>query len=192
MSAGTHYLFDLPIYRLSEDDYYAQRDAHVDRIMTENPLANTPIKPSEAVRLDPQDAAFVSHLRHKYGGPWQFNEVVGYLRLPVLGSQVRAEHWLVCCKRVSKSRTKIIELRSLKFVPETELPSRGANPDIFAAVLRHIDACEKHLPRRFLDTSQLNLLGPHLDWRGLIGFPARSMVGRLPRPMGLPASGRFR
>lgn len=171
MSSAVSYVFDLPIYRLAESAYNAKRDADIDTIMTEHPLVATPDKPSEAVRLAPQDAAFLSRARYRYGGPWQFNEIIGYLRLFLLGSQVRAEHWSVCRKRISKTRTKIIELRSLKFVPETELPTRGENRDIFAAVLRHVEICKKHLPRRFLDTSQLSTLGPHLDWRGVTGLP---------------------
>jgi hypothetical protein len=27
------YFFDLPVYRLNEEDYYCQRDSHIDRVM---------------------------------------------------------------------------------------------------------------------------------------------------------------
>jgi hypothetical protein len=54
---------------------------------------------------------FLDHLEMRYGGPWNFNEIIGFIRLHFLGSQIRGEYFAVtdltgsfCTKRNVRNR----------------------------------------------------------------------------------------
>jgi hypothetical protein len=171
MRRGQFNFLDLPVYRIDEDAYYEARADFADRLMTEHPLPTTPHKPSAAVKLSPQDARMQEHLYRSFGGSWRYNEIVGYLRLHFLGSQVRAEYWRVEVKRIVRTRRKQIEFRDWKLAPETELPMEGSSEEIFRAVLEHVEDCRKELGKLHLDSSALDTLGPYINWRGLLHGP---------------------
>jgi hypothetical protein len=158
----------LPFYRLTEDEYVAARNSYIDKVMTENPLPTTPAHPSGASHLSASDEWMGEHLWFGYGGAWQFNEIVGYLRVHIVGTQVRAEYWRVRAKRIVRTRNKIFEHKYHKLVPETELPVGAGNAAIYSAILKHIEACREALRPRYLDTSALEQLGPYVDWSRLI------------------------
>jgi hypothetical protein len=168
LNTGTRYLIDLPIYRLSEEEYVEARNAYIDKIMTEHPLPSTPDHPSTASKLSPQDETMRSHLWRSYGGAWQFNEIVGYLRLHLVGTQVRAEHWSVRRKRIVRTRNKTFEYMSHKLAPETDLPVEGTNAEIHAIIVRHIGSCQSLLRPRIVDMSPLQNLGGHINWQALV------------------------
>jgi len=164
-------VIDLPVYRLTEDRYYAERNAYVDRIMYEHPLPSTPSSPSTAVGLSGPDATMRDHLVKSFGGPWNYNEIIGFLRLHFLGSQVRAEYWRVDVKRIVRSRTKIFVPWAHKLVPEKELPMSGTSEEIFRAVTGHVEDCKRSLRDRHVDATTLESLGPYIDWRALLHGP---------------------
>src|SRR4051794_15212978 len=99
MRKGQFDILDLPVYRLPEDCYNTERNAHIDAVMTQSPLPTTPPNPSTAENLAGPDATMRDHLFEAYGGAWQYNEIIGFLRLHFLGSQIRAEYWRVNRKR---------------------------------------------------------------------------------------------
>ena len=168
MSRGQLNFLDLPVYRVGEDAYHAARAAFADAQMTAHPLPTTPNRPSAAQQLSPQDAYMLDHLYRRYGGGWRYNEIVGYLRLHFLGSQVRAEYWRVEAKRIVRTRRKRIEFRDWKLAPETEVPVDGTSEEIYAAVREHVEDCRRELGSLVLDTTALETLGPYLDWRALL------------------------
>ena len=168
MRRGPFYFLDLPVYRVGEDAYYAARAAFADAQMTKHPLPTTPNRPSGAQQLSPQDAYMLDHLYWSYGGSWKYNEIVGYLRLHFLGSQVRAEYWRAEAKRIVRTRRKRIEFRDWKLAPEKEIPMDGTSEDIYAAVRAHVEDCRRELGRLVLDSTPLETLGPYIDWRTLL------------------------
>lgn len=168
MRIGQFDIIDLPVYRLAEDRYYAERNAYVDRVMGEHPLPTTPANPSTAIGFSGPDAAVRDHLVKSYGGAWNYNEIIGFLRLYLLGSQVRAEYWRVGVKQVVRSRTKIFVLWDIKVVPETEIPMQGTSDEIFRAVIGHLEDCKRALRGRYVDATTLKSLGPYIDWRALL------------------------
>ncbi|WP_353402076.1 hypothetical protein [Pseudophaeobacter arcticus] len=80
------YFFDLPVYRLTKSKYYKWRDETQIRPHEENWL-------SVRGRPMPQESknALDQHVYEKYG-PWEFNEIIGYIRLYFLGSQIRGDY----------------------------------------------------------------------------------------------------
>src|ERR1035437_4606616 len=93
MPMACRYFYDLPVYRLPSAEDYSTRSAHIEAMVFQVGTAYEP-----ALRLrektDPRaNDAFSAHLEHIYGGCWEFNEIIGYIRLHFLGSQVRGEYF---------------------------------------------------------------------------------------------------
>lgn len=149
------YFFDVPVYRLAEHQYYEAREAFV----RDNLRAGSE---------DPElQASFRSHLERSYGGPWQFNEIVGYVRLHFLGSQVRGEYFATSARRIVRTRKKVFWMQTHKLAPEMEIPSGASAEDISTIVSAYLSRCEGELKGRFLDRRMLDAISPHVDWRSL-------------------------
>lgn len=141
--------YDVPIYRLSNEEYQKAISAFVDP------------------RVESQGPGVKQMWWEQFGGAWQFNEIIGFLRLHFLGSQVRAEWWSVKAKRITKTRQKQFEYKSHKLAPETSIPSGATNKEIWAAILEHLDDCRKELKGRYVDSSLLEVIGPHMNWQAV-------------------------
>jgi hypothetical protein len=112
------------------------------------------------------------HQYEKYG-PWQFNEVVGYIRLHLLGSQIRGEYFSAEKKRSYLGRKKVFTYRTHKLAPEVDIEGPGTNAQILAAIREYVADCKKELRRgRVIDATLLEAIGPHVDWRTLFGWGA--------------------
>lgn len=161
------YFHDLPVYRLSEEDYYKSREAKIAAS-----IANTErgITPSPEVRKHIADM-IKQHDYDKYG-PWQFNEIIGYVRLHFLGSQVRGEYFSVKRGRVVFTRQKTLIYRTHKLAPEHQVPRGATNEQILLAILGYVKDCRKEEPRRFFDDSWLRTIGPMVDWNAIM-YPGR-------------------
>lgn len=168
MTSPERYFFDIPVYRLSEDQYYRELSRHV-----ENALFPASDPTSAAMRerdiAHPQEnISMRAHLARKYGGCWLYNEIIGYIRLFFLGSQVRGEYFCISQKRLARTRHKVFEQKSLKLVPERDIPDITSNSTIFNAVLQYLADCRTELRRRHVDSSLLEEVGPYIDWRSLL------------------------
>lgn len=168
MRAPVRYFYDVPVYRLEEERYADDLNHHIESTLF--PISD-PL--SSALRerdwLNPSEKASLrDHLTEKYGGCWLYNEIVGYIRLFFLGSQVRGEYFAISQRRAIRTRHKIFILKSLKLAPEREIPNTTANLSIFETVLQYINDCRKELPRRRIDSRLLEAVGPHVDWQALL------------------------
>jgi hypothetical protein len=112
--------------------------------------------------------AFEAHLRHKFGGAWKYNEIIGYIQLHFLGSQIRGEYWRIAGKRIVRTRHKTYSRCRDKLAPEIGIPYKSSNSEIYALVKDYLLACAKELEGRNIDSSQLESLGPYVDWQALL------------------------
>jgi len=158
--------FDVPVYRLSREEYYRLRDAFVEKALFPNipgvelSRARDAANPSENVRVR-------GILERSYGGMWEYNEIIGYIRLHFLGSQVRGEYFAVAKARIVRTRTKTLEFRSWKLVPEIEIPQPFTSAEILATVREYLRQCQLEVPRRHVDTEMFESIAPHVDWLAL-------------------------
>ena len=111
---------------------------------------------------------FQEHLETFYGGIWNYNEVIGYIRLHFLGGQIRGEYFGVKAKKIYRSRHKTFQYETHKLAPEISITREASNLDIFAAIHQYVTDCQKELKGRFLDTEVLLTIGPHMNWRALL------------------------
>lgn len=168
MTSAERYFFDVPVYRLSEERYYRDMAQHIDDALfpPEDRLSNTL---RELDRINPsKNDALRGHIAIKYGGSWQFNEIVGYIRLFFLGSQVRGEYFAIGQKRICRTRRKIFELKSLNLVPEVEISDFTSNAAILAAVLEYLSNCRKKLKGRHVDSEIFANLSRFIDWQSVL------------------------
>jgi hypothetical protein len=111
---------------------------------------------------------FRDYLENKFGGAWNFNEIIGFIRLHFLGSQMRGEYWQVKAKRICKTRNKIFQYRTHKLAAEMWIPVKATNSQIFSLVIKYLEYCANELKGRYIDTVLLQKMGPHIDWRNLL------------------------
>jgi hypothetical protein len=110
---GNTYFYDLPVYRLPSSQYYDGMNKYVTdhpEMMGEFYRREPDLKITEDIRL-----------RKKYGGRWDYNEIIGFIRLHFLGTQIRGEYCAVNAKRITRTRNKVFEYKTHKLAPEINL-----------------------------------------------------------------------
>jgi len=176
------YLFDVPVYRLPREKYEAGQKAYIESVMFETDDFRQFYESNRNQEIMMRD-----HLWKRYGGPWQFNEIIGYIRLHFFGTQIRGEWWRVGAKRVARTRTKILVNRGWKVVYEEEIPDGSASNDIYLLILSYLERAQndEHLKRFYVDTSVFERIGPHIDWvaafKALNFFRPKNDQGKKPQ-----------
>ena len=161
------FFFDVPVYRLEEEEYYRNREKTIERVLYPNdcPLRDELRSIEDA---DPKSKLNLSGLlEYSYGGAWLYNEIIGYIRLHFLGTQIRGEYYAVDRQRIVRTRKKILVFRTWKLAPEREIPNSAPSDEIYSIVLQYIDDCRKELKRRYIDSSGLERIGPYVNWKAL-------------------------
>jgi hypothetical protein len=167
MFGPQRYLYDIPVYRLPEEQYYRELNEYIDGVLV--PIG-TPNREAmiEELRQDPEkDVSFRDHMVRSYGGMWRYNEIVAYIRLHFLGSQVRGEYYAVNKKRMVRTRRKVLEFSTWKLAPEQEIWDSSSSESIYSVLLEYINDCRKELPRRYIDSSVFEEIGPYVDWKSI-------------------------
>lgn len=159
--------FDVPIYRLPEDKYYAEREKYIDKMMYGTDPEERRSKEEFYERNPDNKINFEDHLQKSFGGPWTFNEIIGYIRLYFLGTQIRGELWMVNKKRLVRTRKKLILWQSHNVSYEERIPFSATNEEVFEAILTYLDRAKKEVKGRVIDTAKLEALGKYVDWNGL-------------------------
>jgi len=162
-------IMTLPVYRLSRDKYYKERAMYVEGVMYRGHKEHVEVKKKFHAKYPELKVQFEDYLNNKYGGCWDFNEIVGFINLHFLGSQIRGEYFSVKAKRITRTRKKIFEYSTFKLAPELDVGLDSSNQEIFNVVIKYIADCYKELPKgRFINDRQFKTLGPFLDWRALL------------------------
>jgi hypothetical protein len=161
---GGNEFFDIPVYRIAEAVYEAVFSSDLEKCEA--------LKINEELynRYPDLKVQFLEHKRKTYGGMWRYNEIIGYLRLYILGTQIRAWYFENDVKKHCKSRRKQFIYRTHKLASEMDLLWPWRNEEIFKVMMSYLNSCKKQLPNRFVDTRDFELVGKHLDWKGLLEY----------------------
>ena len=160
--------FEIPVYRLPQERYYEEMTAYIEKVMYPGPPAHNAGLKRLHEKYPDIKINFEEHIRAAYGGAWDYNEIIGWVQLHFLGSQIRGEFWRVKAKRLVRSMKKVFEFRTLKLAPEISIPHEADNKEIYHLINKYLADCRKELKNRCLDTSRLDVVGPYVDWRALI------------------------
>jgi choline dehydrogenase-like flavoprotein len=162
------YFLEIPIYRVSRDAFHAQfnrdQNAHLER---QRVLGG--VQPGQ---LPDWEMGVRDRFWAAYGTPWQYNQVVGWLRLFRLGTQLRGDLWLVHAKRYARTMAhKHYRLVGKAF--EMWLSSDDSDADIVAQLRGEFAEIERAYKTRnlVLDLECFNNIAPHVRWNDLMLAP---------------------
>jgi len=161
------YFIEIPVYRIPEKRYYKEMDIYIKRHLhsgwpQQDALMQKTLEESPSFKL-----SFEKILRDSYGGAWNYNEIIGYIRLYFFGTQIRGEYWGTKAKRKRRTRKKVFEYKTWKLACEIDLCWEIDSLGIFAKVLEYIKACSHELKGRYIDIRPLMVIGPYVDWMTL-------------------------
>ena len=159
-------IFDIPVYRVSQEEYDKEWQSSEQFKTIENLYC-----PPENVELNTLKIQAQSEMIKKFGGCWRYNDVIGYIRLYVLGNQIRGEYY---ChhKRITKIRRQLFEFKADKLADEVDLDfsEESSNEDIFLQIIKYINSCRKELNKkskgkRYIYSSLFEKAGKYIDWK---------------------------
>jgi len=153
--SAVQYIFDVPVYRLPEEKYYSERRKYIDEQIFPPNDPDTETRRQREQNNPGTYVAWHDHLERAFGGCWQFNEIIGYIRLHFLGSQIRGEYFGVKRKRIVRTRTKTLEYQTHKLAPEIQLPASATSEEIFRLMMEYLSDCRKELKGRHIDSELL-------------------------------------
>lgn len=157
---GDKFFLVIPVYRLDEEKYYAGLRKNFEHSISE-------VWSEEFCQSNPGLVqGYQQHHHYSYGGAWEFNEVVGHIKLYFLGTQVRGEYWSTGPKRKVKTRRKQFEYKTHKLAVEERIREK-TSAGVLAAVEEYLIGCKRELKNRHIDLREFNMLKNHLDWLSL-------------------------
>jgi len=163
--------FDIPVYRVKESQYNQELNKHLEKHMRSLEMKNFVESRTEWA------TAYQAKLMKSYGGQWEFNEIIGYIKLYILWTQIRGEYYQTDAKRIVKTRKKVIKFKSLKVVDEKELPTQGNNKEIYTIILDYLTDCQTYLKKQYIDLRVFKTIGPFIDWKSLLVPHQHSILG---------------
>lgn len=155
-----NYFLLLPVYRLDQKKYYAELEADFEKQCSQ--AWDEQFRQSNPALV----AGWKSRHHDSYGGNWEFNEIVGYIKLYFMGTQVRGEYWSTIPKRKIRTRKKQFEYKTHKLATENEIRVK-TNEGILSAVSEYISDCQRELKGRHVDLREFEALKNHMDWASI-------------------------
>jgi len=161
------YFYDVSVYRLSRERYYQDMNKYINKHMHSGSPSHIKMIEDSYTKEPTQKRASEDRLRKSYGGAWEYNEIIGYIRLYFFGTQIRGEYWGVNSKRVVRTRNKIFEYKTWKLASEMDLHREPDSLSIFSKILKYLKKCQKELKGRYIDTRNFKAIGFYVDWKSL-------------------------
>lgn len=158
------YLFELQVYRLEESCYYAQMKTHIKKANAKMKEQIDKIDPNLTM---PSDAKY---LRKSYGGDWQYNEIIGFLRFYQYGgNQIRCDYWETDSINKVRTRKKQFVKKSDSYCREP-FSKNNSNADLAKSMLSAVDHCETILKKknRSIDKEIFINTVHHVSWRDVL------------------------
>jgi len=160
------YIFDIPIYRTTRYQFNAEIDKIVEKqlewVLSHDPQRNPlPQDLKDRVR---------ERVAKESGSPWQFNQIIGWLRLFLEGSRIGCHPWWVDAKRINRRmKYKRFLMQTYSDIFQADCRNKSSE-EIYKVLLHNLKklAAEKPYKKRYVDLDVFCRLGPYVDWRRLI------------------------
>lgn len=161
------YFFEIAIYRKDPDSFYAEREKMVQKQLYWIEQHGGAEREKHPDIYEEQKERLVETY-----GSWRYNEVIGWLRLYVLGDQIRGETWFIDAKQIRHNLAKKKFLDHGKAFELSLFPEADSSTDIYNQIRTTIEKLreEKPFKGRYLDLEEFYNLGPFIDWRRLTGL----------------------
>ena len=154
------YYFEIPVYRCSIKTHTAEMKSK-EREFTHDEW-------KEVAPESYQNS--INYFDRTIWYPWRYNEIIGWIRLYVMGNQIRGEYYFDASGRIRKG------IRKKKYVYcgkafEHHLFGDMTSQEIFneiISVLEKINKNEKPFKKRYIDLTTFKTIGEFVDWKMLI------------------------
>lgn len=156
------YIFEILLYREPQHTFDERYQAAVDTFM--KPIRH----PTVGANPDhnPCEIVWEDIFWRRYGGPWNYNQIVGAIRLYALGTQIRGELWISDRSRYRRNMSnKNISLAGSVFEVTVHEPTTDA--DVFREILERIVSFCRDRQRFVADLQCFQTTGPHINWTRL-------------------------
>ena len=154
------YFFEIPVYRLSENAYQKEEEKFLLKFHNKVHLKNGKVNSNISYNQFKENSCL-------YRDTWRYNEIIGYIRLYIMGYQIRGEYYQHNVTRIYKTRTKHYKLKTQKLATEITLLHK-TNENIYQSIVRYINKCNAELVKRYIDVETFYQIGKYIDWNGLI------------------------
>lgn len=154
------YFFEIPIYRLSENAYHKEEEKFLLKFYNDVHLKNGRVKSNISYNKFKEKSCL-------YRDIWRYNEIIGYIRLYIIGHQIKGEYYQHNVTKVYKTRTKHFKFKTQKLATEITLLHK-TNEDVYQSIIKYVDKCSSELVRRYIDVETFHQIGKYIDWNGLI------------------------
>jgi len=159
------YIFDIPIYRKTKDDFDAEIETHVTKRIKEIISCDPEERPLDHQVIQRLHQSIIAD----FGGTWQFNQIVGWLRLYVEGNNVGCHLWWVDKRINRRMRNKRLYLQSPSDILHARFTKESSRKIYEKLLLRLIELSEgTTYKNRYLDLDVFQRIGPLIDWRKLL------------------------
>jgi len=157
------YFFDIPIYRSSIEKHTQELDDDKNkRLQNIVDIHGSDVIHSESYKW------IGDHFDRTQWYPWRYNEVIGWIRLYRLGSQVRGELWFTNAKKIRRDlKRKRIFYIGKAF--ERYLHKNMSSNEIFETICSELEYQKKQPPMkgRYLDMNMFLRTGRFINWKEL-------------------------
>ena len=160
-----HYFFEIPIYRCHikkrTDEFDKERKRFTNFLLMHggDQLPNCTLQKS------------IQRHGERQWYPWLYNEIIGYIRLYALGTQIRGETWFIHAKRIRRD-LKRKRLFHFGKAFEVNVNISNSSTEIFEMVIIEIKNLYKEKPYkcRYIDIDTFLNIEPIVNWKGLVNL----------------------
>lgn len=154
------YFCELPVYRLSRENYFLEQMSFYKKYYEDHITKNGRVKPPLGFENFLEKALRRDDI-------WEYNEIIGYIRLYFSGHQIRGEYYQHNVTRIRKTRKKKFAWITHKLTPEINI-LRMSDEEIYTSIIKYIDSCGKELKNRHIDADSFRQVGKYVQWNYLI------------------------
>lgn len=181
------YLLDVPFYLWSSEQFEKEMaQTHLKRLRETNVPNNLQLalmskeqkKEAEEKGLgffsdDPETKALREKVQwselKEFGGPWQFNQIAGWVRVFVEGGALGGHIWKAEGKQLKRKTRRRYRLVSVSNCIAPLYDRDADSITIYGSLLQELQRIGSELkPPRHIDLSTFERLGPYVDWRRLL------------------------
>lgn len=161
------YFFEIPVYRTREQTFYQEREKRIEKYLDDL------VKRNGGITREQSPDTFLyaeERLRQQYGA-WNFNQAIGWIRLYILGDQIRGEYWFIDSKQIRYNITRKQFFWQGKAFELFFFPYQSSS-DIYKEICDSLEQLrlEKPFKGRFIDLSSFYNIGSFVDWRRVISL----------------------
>lgn len=164
---SNRYIFEIGVYPSEPESFFSERSKRLQERLEWLASAGG-VGPDQAPDVFENTKEY---FLKKYGG-WRYTQAIGWIRLFVLGRQMRGEYWFVNAKRIDREMNKRKFEYCGKAFELSFFPGEDMSIEIFQQTLNAINrlGTEKPFKGRYIDLEAFENIGKHVNWRTILGL----------------------